>query len=175
MPIPIKPVHQLDEHNELFGNKTDMGDLQGSLSQMQSMFLGSETRTAAVKYDEETMKMLAAIDESDYRMADDEGREVVSLSSTRDGETQKLVPKTISDNHMLRLKTQELIAGSGRLVALTQKGRIALRDNWLREANSYKSNRVEEKFNINEVRRAQKENNENKREATQHKFKRVNG
>ena len=143
MPLPIKPVHQLEAHDEIFGTKTD--ETEG-LSSLQTMFLdtASNREASKIKYNENTLTMLENIYESKddiINAAND------CITQTREA-TVCRVPNRISDNELLGLKTQGLVVGSGRAVTLTEKGRIALRDKWLVESNSLRANRTKEKFDI---------------------------
>lgn len=150
MPFPIKLVHELEEHNEIF-NETTPDDLRG-LSGLQAMFLGSEMerKAAKQKYTEQTIAMLEEIQNNKDNLSN---AAASFMNPQRQANTLFKVPTTISDHDLLGLKTQGLITGSGRSVNLTSKGTVALRDKWLSETNNLEANRVKDKF---EYRQADK-------------------
>jgi hypothetical protein len=144
MPFPIKPIHELEEHNDIFGHKDDN---RSDISSLQQIFLeNSSSREASKnKYSEEILNLLENI----YNSVD----ELTNAASTfvnphRQANVMYRVPESITDNDLLGLKTQGLVVGSGRSVNLTEKGNVALRDKWLVETNQYKINRQKDKFDI---------------------------
>ena len=148
MPIPIKPVHSLDLHAELF----DGPSMEGlGLSDMQIQLLGMSTapkKEASVKLSEKYISMLKAID----RNLD----EVVTAANLVMNKEAKvcLIPNEINDNDILALKTAGLLSGNGRSVVLTDKARIALRDHYLSTdtTNEFRKARTKDKFDLNEAR-----------------------
>jgi hypothetical protein len=144
MPLPIKPIREQEEHNELFGRKDD--EALG-LSPLQQMFLGSEsTKTAAKqKYGEHTLTLLEQI----YGSVDTLSNAASEFANPhREASVLYKVPSEISDNDLLNLKAQGLVLGSGRSVKLTDNARIALRDKWLVEPNNFKENRSKDRFDF---------------------------
>ena len=109
MPIPIKPVHSLDLHAELF----DGPSMEGlGLSDIQIQMLGisnAPKKEASVKLSDKYITMLKAIDQNI--------NEIVTAANifVNNPETKFCsVPSEISDNDLLSLKTAGLISGNGR-------------------------------------------------------------
>lgn len=145
MPFPIKPMHELEEHNDIFEYRPD--NAGSTLSSLQSMMLGDEMpikQASKMKYSEDTLHLLEQI----YESADEIVNAANKLTNPRQANSLYAVPKSISDGQLLALKTQGLIMGYGRSVELTDDGRVALRDKWLKEANNFKLNRPKDKFDI---------------------------
>jgi hypothetical protein len=170
MPYPIKPVHTLDLHEELFGSPGMESD-PAALSALQAQLLGGGTvREAKLKLSERTIEMLKLIEQSQD--------EIVTAAqsfatSSRTGETIYRVPLSISDHDLLGLKTAELIRGSGRAVTLTERGRIALRDHYLNQpVNEFRKSRTKSKFDLNAAREVAA-SEEPARVATASRFKRT--
>jgi hypothetical protein len=164
MPNPIKPMHELEEHNELFGRKEDYG---ASLSDMQLMFLDGDkpTRQAAKQtFADNTIKMLEDIYKNEDMIVN-----AATESLSTNSKVLYRVPTSISDNELLGLKTQGLVLGSGRSVSLSETGKIALRDKWLKSENHLKENRTKDKF---EFRQASVENEKSVKTS---KFKKIKG
>lgn len=142
MPIPIKPVHSLDLHAEIF----DAPSMEGlGLSDIQIQMLGivPNKKEASIKLSENYLSMLKMIDQNID--------EVVTAANTavnnKDGKVCN-VPFEITDNQLLALKTAGLISGYGRSVSLTQKAKIALRDHYLSQdtTNEFRKARQKNKF-----------------------------
>jgi len=149
MPIPIKPVHSLDLHAEIF----DSPSMEGlGLSDIQVQLLGMNSapkKEASVKLSERYISLLTDIDKNI--------NEVVTAANAavnnKDGKVCT-VPNEISDNELLALKTAGLISGYGRSVSLTDKAKLALRDFYLSTdtSNEFRKSRTKEKFDLNEAR-----------------------
>lgn len=149
MPIPIKPVHSLDLHAEIF----DTPSMEGlGLSDIQIQLLGMGTpnkKEASVKLSERYLDMLKNIDKNI--------NEVVTAANAvvnnKDGKVCN-VPNEINDNDLLALKTAGLISGYGRSVTLTDKAKLALRDHYLSTdtTNEFRKARSKDKFDLNEAR-----------------------
>lgn len=169
MPYPIKPVHTLDLHAEIFDSPGMESD-PAALSALQAQLLGGGVREAKLKFSERTIEMLKLIERSQD--------EIVTAAqsfatSSRTGETIYRVPLSISDNDLLGLKTAELIRGSGRAVMLTDRGRIALRDHYLNQpVNEFRKSRTKSKFDLNAAREVAA-SEEAARVATASRFKRT--
>ena len=149
MPIPIKPVHSLDLHAEIFDSPS-MESL--GLSDIQIQLLGMNSapkKEASVKLSERYISLLSDIDKNI--------NEVVTAANAavnnKDGKVCT-VPNEISDNELLALKTAGLISGYGRSVSLTDKAKLALRDFYLSPdaTNEFRKSRTKEKFDLNEAR-----------------------
>jgi hypothetical protein len=152
MPSPIKPVHKLDLHEELF----DIPYSNEGLSSIQMKLLGvsSDRQATASKLSEKYVNLLAKIDKNVDEVITAAGY----LSNVKNGESVEhmdkvcSVPHDISDNDLFALKTAGLVKGHGRSVTLTDSGRIALRDHYLNTpVNEFRKNRTKNKFDYNEA------------------------
>jgi hypothetical protein len=173
MPLPIKPVHSLEMHSELFdspGMESDMA----ALSALQAQLLGGGiTREAQAKLSIRTIEMLKIIESSQDDIIT--AAQSITMSNKR-GETMYRVPVSISDHDLLGMKTAELIRGSGRSVTLTERGRVALRDHYLNKPeNEFRKSRTKTKFDLNAAREVSaKSTEENLNTVTAgSKFKRI--
>lgn len=138
MPNPIVPIHKQEDFDGMFNGNVSVD----GLSETQQLLLGP--RTAAKKaYSSQTIGMLEKI----YK-AKDEMLSTASSHLNRTAENSEIfsVPGNINDYDLLGLKTEGLIVGSGRAVKITEAGRIALRDHWLKSQNDQKINRESPKF-----------------------------
>jgi len=162
MPIPIKPVHSLDLHAELF----DGPSMEGlGLSDIQIQLLGitpSVNREAA-KVSTSYIDMLRTIDAS----ADELVTAASQLTFNKDTKVCN-VPTNITDNDLLALKTAGLVTGYGRSVELTEKARLALRDHYLstNTVNEFRKGRTKDRFDLEEARSVK---------ASSSRFKKVGG
>ena len=152
MPSPIKPVHSLQAHDEIFENNSGLGG--GGFSSLQEQLLGGYTSPAftsreAAKLPDEDLALLEQIEKSQ----DDLVTVAQSLASNgmRNGQYFR-VPEAISDNTLLRLKTQGLISGNGRLINFTDRGRVALRTRYLNSPNEFRESRTSTRFDYNAAR-----------------------
>lgn len=149
MPIPIKPVHSLDLHAEIF----DGPSMEGlGLSDIQIQLLGMSTapkKEASVKLSERYISMLKAID----RNIDEVVTAANLVMNNKDGKICS-VPTDISDNDILALKTAGLLNGNGRSVTLTDRAKVALRDHYLStdNTNEFRKARTKDKFDLNEAK-----------------------
>lgn len=140
MPQPIKPIHQMNAHAELFESAEDFSP-QG-LSEMQIALMG-ENRTAGRKFPENIVSMLDMI----YKSEDELINIATAIASTRRPEEKVYrVPSAISDYDLLGLKAQGLIGGGGRAVTFTESGKVALRDKWLKSANDFAGKRTKSQY-----------------------------
>lgn len=149
MPIPIKPVHSLDLHAEIF----DSPSMEGlGLSDIQIQLLGMNNapkKEASIKLSERYISLLKDIDKNINEV-------VTAANLAVNNKDAKVcnVPNEISDNELLALKTAGLISGYGRSVTLTDKAKLALRDFYLstETTNEFRKSRTKEKFDLNEAR-----------------------
>ena len=138
MPNPIVPIHKQEDFDDMFGGSVEIS----GLSDIQQTLLGP--RTAAKKtYSSQTLGLLERI----YKSKD----ELLSAANShleRTAEAADIysVPGAVSDYDLLGLKTEGLIVGSGRAVKITEAGRVALRDYWLKSQNDQKINRESPRF-----------------------------
>jgi len=141
MPNPIVPIHKQDDFDDMFGGNVEVS----GLSDIQQQLLGP--RVAAKKtYSSQTLGLLEKI----YKSKD----ELLSSASAHLERTAEAgdiysVPGYVSDYEILGLKTEGLIVGSGRAVKITEAGRVALRDHWLKSQNDKKTNRESPRFDYN--------------------------
>jgi len=146
MPQPIIPIHQLSNLDSLFNRKSDDYDyLAGSLSTVQQQFLGNEPnqKVAANKYSDKIIDHLEAISK--------EEEELITVAhslatSGRSGQVYYRVPSSVSDTELIGLKTQGLVVGGGRVVAFTDRAKVALREKWLQSENKLKSQKTKDGF-----------------------------
>ena len=163
MPIPIKPVHSLDLHAEIF----DSPSMEGlGLSDIQIQLLGMNSapkKEASVKLSERYISLLTDIDKNINEVV----TAANAIVNNKDGKVCT-VPNEISDNELLALKTAGLISGYGRSVSLTDKAKLALRDFYLSSdaTNEFRKSRSKEKFDLNEARTVKVSNTKFRRVAT---------
>jgi hypothetical protein len=163
MPIPIKPVHSLDLHSELF----DVPSMEGlGLSDIQIQLLGvnqTPKKEASVKLSERYITMLTDIDKNINEV-------VTAANLAVNNKEAKIctVPNQITDNDLLALKTAGLISGYGRSVSLTEKAKLALRDYYLstETTNEFRKARQKNKFDLEEARSVKVSSSKFKRVAT---------
>jgi len=163
MPIPIKPVHSLDLHAEIFDSPS-MENL--GLSDIQIQLLGMNSapkKEASVKLSERYISLLTDIDKNINEVV----TAANAIVNNKDGKVCT-VPNEISDNELLALKTAGLISGYGRSVSLTDKAKLALRDFYLSSdaTNEFRKSRSKEKFDLNEARTVKVSNTKFRRVAT---------
>ena len=152
MPSPIKPVHKLDLHEELFDIPYSNEGL--SSIQMQLLGMGGERQATASRLSEKYVNLLAKIDQN----VDEVITAAQYMSNVKNGESTESmdkvcsVPGDISDNDLFALKTAGLVKGHGRAVTLTESAPIALRDHYLNNpVNEFRKNRTKHKFDYNEA------------------------
>lgn len=155
MPIPIKPVHSLDLHAELFDGPS-MEGLGLSDIQIQLLGVNSQPKKEAMKLSNKYIDMLRQIDSN--------SDEVVTAASqmTVHSDTKYCnVPGEINDNDLFALKTAGLIKGYGRSVELTEKAKLALRDHYLSQetVNEFRKGRTKDRFDLEEARSVKASNN----------------
>jgi hypothetical protein len=148
MPLPVKPVHKLDLHEELFDFK---GLNDSGLSGLQLQLLGiteqNMTKTSA-RISDRDIQLLELIDKNVDTITTAAGLAL----NTRNGDKFCDVPSNVSDNDLLYLKTAGLVQGYGRSVTLTDRARIALRDHYLNNpVNEFRKAREKSKFDYTEA------------------------
>ena len=149
MPIPIKPVHSLDLHAELF----DGPSMEGlGLSDIQIQLLGvSQTprKAEAAKLSDRYLTMLKSIDSNTDVLVTAASYVALHKDSNVCG-----VPTEISDNDLLAMKTAGLLTGYGRSVELTERAKLALRDHYLSidNVNEFRKQRTKDRFDLDEAR-----------------------
>lgn len=162
MPLPIKPVHSLDLHAELFDTPS-MSNLGLSDIQIQLMGATPPPQKQAAKVGERYMEMLMTIDKN----VDEVVTAANQLTHNREAKVC-YVPSDITDNELLALKTSGLLTGYGRSVSLTDKAKLALRDHYLSSetTNEFRKNRTKDKFDLNEAKSVVVSNTKFKKIAT---------
>jgi len=162
MPLPIKPVHSLDLHAELFDTPS-MSNLGLSDIQIQLMGATPPPQKQAAKVGERYMEMLMTIDKN----VDEVVTAANQLTHNREAKVC-YVPSDITDNDLLALKTSGLLTGYGRSVSLTDKAKLALRDHYLSSetTNEFRKNRTKDKFDLNEAKSVVVSNTKFKKIAT---------
>ena len=145
MPSPIIPVNQLNNLDSLFVRDDSSYDhLAGSLSAMQQQLMGGgSVQKEAARYSDNTVTHLEAIAQEEEELLTVANSLV---SSGRSGQTYYRVPKSVTDSELIGLKTQGLVVGNGRVVAFTDRAKVALREKWLVSENNLKKNRTKEGF-----------------------------
>ena len=163
MPLPIKPVHSLDLHAELF----DGPSMEGlGLSDIQIQLLGvsqQPKKAEAAKLSTRYIDMLRTIDAS----TDELVTAASQLALNKDGKVCS-VPNIISDNDLLALKTAGLITGYGRSVELTDRAKLALRDHFLstENVNEFRKQRTKDRFDLEAARSVKASTNKFKKVGT---------
>ena len=162
MPLPIKPVHSLDLHAEIFDTPS-MSNL--GLSDIQIQLMGSTPppQKQAAKVGDRYMEMLMTIDKN----VDEVVTAANQITHNREAKVC-FVPTDITDNDLLALKTAGLLKGYGRSVELTDKAKLALRDHYLspETTNEFRKNRTKDKFDLNEAKAVVVSNTKFKKIAT---------
>jgi len=149
MPLPIKPVHSLDLHAEIF----DTPSMEGlGLSDIQIQLLGVPQKTQqkeASKLGQKYIDLLKSIDQS----VDEVVTAASALTLNKEAKVCN-VPDEINDNDLLALKTAGLLTGYGRSVTLTDRAKLALRDYYLSQetVNEFRKSRTKDKFDYNEAK-----------------------
>ena len=139
MPIPIKPVHTLDLHAELFDIPVQN---QAGLSEIQMQLLGmnNKPKKEAGKVSNRDMEILKTIESS--------------ITDVKTASNYSEVPHHITDSDLLYLKTAGMLTGHGRSVNLTEKAKLALRDYYLStdNINEFRKARSKDKFDLQEAK-----------------------
>lgn len=143
MPLPIQSLNNFPEDND----NVQMSSLGLSDIQIQLLGLSKPTREAKVIVSQKHIDLLKEIEKNQ----NDVVTAANMLNNIKDAKVCN-VPKSIHDNDLLALKTAGLLTGSGRAVTLTEKGRVALRDAYLKDpVNEFKKARKKEKFDLTEA------------------------
>lgn len=143
MPNPIKPVHEINMHNELF--EPAGVDMMG-ISALQAQMMGIDRTAAKQTFSEDTISKLKSITENEDELLT--ATNVVTSKNNQQAALEKVfrAPQEITDYDLLNLKTSGLIVGQGRTVKLTEAGRIALRDKFLKSTNALIETRTKTEF-----------------------------
>jgi hypothetical protein len=144
MPLPIQSLNNLPNDND----NVEMSSLGLSDIQIQLLGLSRPTREAKVTVSQKDIDLLKIIEKNQNDL-------VTAANLVNDIKNAKVfnVPSNIGDGELLALKTAGLLSGSGRTVSLTEKGRVALRDAYLKDpVNEFKKARKKEKFDLEEAK-----------------------
>ena len=155
MPLPIQSLNNWNDDNN---DKVSMETL--GLSDIQLMLLGGSTNTkeAKITVSQKHIDLLKIIEQNQ----DDIVTAANVVNNIRDAKTF-VVPKNIDDNSLLALKTAGLISGHGRSVTLTDRGRVALRDAYLKDpVNEFRKARKKDKFDLNAAKEVKVANKKSK-------------
>lgn len=139
MPVPIRPVRQIEENTPSV--LKDGGFAAMGLSELQIKMLGlADTEKEAARkimIDSRDAEILHSIwtDQND------------TISEYKDIKEAKMsVPESINESDIIRMKTNGLIVGAGREVSLTSRGEKVLKDKILSRPSMHFLNRTKEKF-----------------------------
>lgn len=154
MPFPIKTVRELSEHNEIF----DYDKQLNGLSTLQQQFLNDKDTVKAHVFNcdndsDEDVKLLEIIGSNEAEIVNAANE----ISLNKKSEKYYFVPKNISDNDLLKLKTKGLVVGSGRSVIFTSKAREAIKSKWLNEKNALMTQKTKNKFDYANFKLASKQ------------------
>ena len=135
MPQPIIPIHQQENMPITFGESMQP---EFQFSELQQILLQATNRPVQKKYSQNTLKALEEIDKS---------MDLVSTAIAADSnERYCSIPAHLNDETVLALKAEGLITGYGKSVKITDRGRVALRDSYLKSTNALKDSRTSDKF-----------------------------
>lgn len=143
MPLSITPVSQQDNpFTSIFEDPySAQEEARGGISDMQMYMMGTTpemfVRTSGKAIDPVFGPCLQAIFDST-----DEKLTKLSQATGASRKPMFSVPRSVVDADLLRLKTAGLINGYGRSVTFTERGKIALRDYWLRSSNKLTEKRT---------------------------------
>ena len=137
MPQPIVPIHQQENMSILFG---DSYQPEFQLSEIQTILL--QPTAADRGFKKVSVNAIQALE------AIDKNTDIIVTAVSNTNERYCSLPPNIDDNTLLALKSEGLISGFGRSVKITERGRTALRDHYLLKTNSFKENKVKDKFDI---------------------------
>lgn len=136
MPEKIRSVWQ--QYDNVLGGDDSME----GLSDIQKQLLG--IRSADKKsYSEQVVETLDKIFFHEDKL-------ITSATSALKPDSKPMyrVPPQVTDNELLYLKTQGLVSGQGRVVAMTDKGKGILQSSWLSEISEFHKNRKKPKFDF---------------------------
>lgn len=127
MPQPIRPVSELEKDYLLFSS------CEGESAPEE--FVSQVNKKVAI-----SMNVIQALEEID------KNTDLISSAVAQGNERYCSIPKSINNETILKLKIDGYITGYGSTVQITDKGRIALKNNYLSKQNSIKEKRGAEKF-----------------------------
>ena len=131
MPLPIK----------LIGNGDSTLFEQNYQSQYDEMAF-AQKYFANESPSQDSVKLLEIIDKHEDGIVN---TAVSAISGTRQ-DNYRTIPASISDQNVLKLKTEGYIKGAGRTVTFTEKAEKALKTKYLGVENAFKSQRVKKKI-----------------------------
>jgi hypothetical protein len=142
MPQPIVPIHKQESMPITFGESMQP---EFQFSTIQSILLQTTAASKPnVKYSMNTIAALQNIDKN---------TDFVVTAVTDSSERYCSIPQEMDENTVLALKAEGLIAGYGRSVKITERGRTALRDAYLSSKNSLLENKTSDKFDYHSFSR----------------------
>lgn len=142
MPIPIRPVREIEEN--IPSTLRDGGFSYMGLSDIQIKMLGladvdkeAAKKTVIDSRDADTLhEIWKSQDDKKLTMAEDIKKIKISI------------PEKINESDVIRMKTNGLVVGAGREVSLTSRGEKVLKDKILAQPSVYFLNRTKEKFDF---------------------------
>ena len=134
MPQPIVPLHIQEGMPITFGDSTQP---EFHLSELQQILLQSTSTPVRKKYSVNVVEALQQIDRS---------TDLIVTAVSDSNERHCAIPSTMAEETVLTLKAEGLIAGYGRSVKITERGRTALRDQYLSSKNAIKETKNSDKF-----------------------------
>jgi len=140
MPVPIRPVREIEEN--IPSTLRDGGFSAMGLSDLQIKLLGlADVEKKAAKkimIDSRDAEIIHEIwgYQDETRLAQSDDIKKVKMS----------IPDNINDRDIIRMKTNGLIIGADREVSLTSRGEKVLKDKILSQPSMYFLNRTKEKY-----------------------------
>jgi len=143
MPVPIKPVRDIEDN--MPSVLKDGGFSAMGLSELQIKLLG----LADLEKEAYSKKSLIDTREADLLQEIWKSQPEEKLCSVKDIKELKIsIPNDISENDVIKIKTNGLVVGAGREVSLTLKGERLLKDKILSQPSMYFINRKKEKHDF---------------------------
>lgn len=143
MPIPIKPVRDIEDN--MPSVLKDGGFSAMGLSELQIKLLG----LADLEKEAYNKKSLIDTREADLLQEIWKSQPDEKLSSSEDIKKIKIsISDEISENDIIKIKTNGLVVGAGREVSLTTKGEKLLKDKILSQPSMHFINRKKEKHDF---------------------------
>lgn len=134
MPQPIVPLHIQEGMPITFG---DSMQPEFQLSELQQTLLQSAASPTRKKYSINAIEALKQIDQN---------TDLIVTAVSESNERHCSIPTTMPEETVLALKAEGLISGYGRSVKITERGRTALRDQYLSSKNAIKETKSSDKF-----------------------------
>lgn len=132
MPQPILPLGRINSFDNIFpSNHNDNNDVS-----VASKYFQRESDN------DDSIYLLELIDKHQDGIIN----AAVDIVHGKNAETYYSVPNRISDNQLLKLKTEGYVSGGGRSVRFTSKANEALKKKYLKTENTFRGERVKKKI-----------------------------